>query len=667
MQVRRAHVALGLILALVMAAACGTSHSSDAESQTPPAPGGDTFGSLPGSSNAAPIIVEPANPSVVVTGRPTQVKFTAKSAGVVVPAVWSADNPSLGTMDGQGTFTAVGTVGGIATIVAQHGNQQASTTVTVTAKLEDNTGNVAAPEQNLLRGAANTDPQFGWLYPYDRTVFPRGLPAPVLQLGGGAGSALLVHAESKYLSYDGFYRGTNPTQITLSDLAWKAIESSAHGPDEVKLTVTKLAGGVASRSKPLTLRIAPGSLKGTVYYNSYSSALAGGGATLKVKVGQPAQVLFGGCTVCHTVSAQGNVLAASADHKYDASYNLSAGGAKMAQVGDNQFSFGALYPDGSMLLSCGQPGNRYPPNVPGMNRGLDTALWDTRTGQPIPATGLTVRKAITPTFSPDGKKVAFSPFDIGAGRSIAVMDFDANSKAFSQLVTVASSPAQYLAWPAFLPDAKKLVYQAGDRADFATWQQGHGNVMLADVASKQAMPLDALNGMAGSQAYLPYGAAEANLNYEPTVLPVAVGGYYWVVFTSRRFYGNTITEPNPWSDKRRKKLWVAAIDVNATPGQDPSHPAFYLPGQELAAGNMRGFWALDPCKQNGNTCESAADCCGGYCRETPGSDGGTARVCVPAPQGCAQEFEKCNTTADCCGAAQGYACLGGRCAMAGPR
>ena len=30
------------------------------------------------------------------------------------------------------------------------------------------------------------------------------------------------------------------------------------------------------------------------------------------------------------------------------------------------------------------------------------------------------------------------------------------------------------------------------------------------------------------------------MNYEPTVLPVAVGGYYWVVFTSRRAYGNFI-------------------------------------------------------------------------------------------------------------------------------
>ena len=33
---------------------------------------------------------------------------------------------------------------------------------------------------------------------------------------------------------------------------------------------------------------------------------------------------------------------------------------------------------------------------------------------------------------------------------------------------------------------------------------------------------------------------EAHLNYEPTILPIAIGGYYWVVFTSRRCYGNTL-------------------------------------------------------------------------------------------------------------------------------
>lgn len=165
-----------------------------------------------------------------------------------------------------------------------------------------------------------------------------------------------------------------------------------------------------------------------------------------------------------------------------------------------------------------------------------------------------------------------------------------------------------------------------------------------------------------TSTYLPYGTAETLLNYEPTVLPVAVGGYFWVVFTSRRYYGNIMTpsnEPDPWSSTPRKKLWVAAVDINGTPGTDSSHPAFYLPGQEFNAGNMRGFWALDPCKGDGKTCETADECCGGYCRSTS-----SGKVCVPPPGGCAQEFEKCTTGSDCCGSTA--LCVNGHCATPPP-
>ena len=61
-------------------------------------------------------------------------------------------------------------------------------------------------------------------------------------------------------------------------------------------------------------------------------------------------------------------------------------------------------------------------------------------------------------------------------------------------------------------------------------------------------------------------ADDVDLNYEPTVLPVASGGFVWVVFTSRRLYGNQATLPPFCSDPRTidlvtnvttKKLWVA--------------------------------------------------------------------------------------------------------------
>src|SRR5262249_27804954 len=166
---------------------------------------------------------------------------------------------------------------------------------------------------------------------------------------------------------------------------------------------------------------------------------------------------------------------------------------------------------------------------------------------------------------------------------------------------------------------------------------------------------------------------DANLNYEPTVNPVASGGYAWVVFTSRRMYGNEATIPPFCSDPRgvdliqnitTKKLWVAAIDLNAQPGSDASHPAFYLPAQELLAGNSRGFWVLDPCRPDGQSCQTGDQCCNGYCE--PGGDGG-ALVCSNTPPNtmCSMPQEKCTTTADCCDPAD--TCVNGFCALSTPR
>jgi len=37
---------------------------------------------------------------------------------------------------------------------------------------------------------------------------------------------------------------------------------------------------------------------------------------------------------------------------------------------------------------------------------------------------------------------------------------------------------------------------------------------------------------------------DVSLNYEPTVSPIATGGYAWVVFTSRRSFGHLLPHGN---------------------------------------------------------------------------------------------------------------------------
>jgi hypothetical protein len=77
---------------------------------------------------------------------------------------------------------------------------------------------------------------------------------------------------------------------------------------------------------------------------------------------------------------------------------------------------------------------------------------------------------------------------------------------------------------------------------------------------------------------------------------------------------------------------------------------------------MRAYAALAPCQQNGVSCETGADCCGGYCREVSRSaDGVPTLQCVPPPANtCSFVAEPCKTPADCCDPSN--LCINNRCA-----
>ena len=248
------------------------------------------------------------------------------------------------------------------------------------------------------------------------------------------------------------------------------------------------------------------------------------------------------------------------------------------------------------------------------------------------------------------------------------------------------SGTQTALYPSFFPNGSKVLFQVEtlyngrgfgetrsscDSSSSCSNLGARGELWVVDTTTKVARALDRLNG----KGYLPVGPEshndDATLNYEPTVSPIPSGGYAWVIFTSRRLYGSVATQNPWWSDPRfhdltqaptPKKLCVAAIDLDAPAGTDPSHPAFYLPAQELLAGNSRGYWAPDPCRMDGAACMSGDQCCGGFCR---GASELAPQVCGTTGGGCAREFEKCATNADCCDTASGTTCVNARCVKSG--
>jgi hypothetical protein len=334
------------------------------------------------------------------------------------------------------------------------------------------------------------------------------------------------------------------------------------------------------------------------------------------------------------------------------------------------------------------------------------------TAAPLPATGLTAvaTNIGTPMFSPDGTQVAFNPIAGGSivnpKQKLVVMDFDPATYAFTnpvEVVDFTGQPAEVRpGWPAFFPDGNSVVFHSqiaagadgnnlgdlrsrkGAKAEIA-WTRNDGSAVTVlnqlngrDAAGVSYLPaLDAPIAMSCTGDGVQVGNIDANhgddvhLNYEPTVNPVASGGYAWVVFTSRRLYGSVAEIPPFCSDPRGvdlfqnitpKKLWVAAIDITGAPGADASHPAFYLPGQELLAGNSRGFWVLDPCKMDGSPCSAGDECCNGYCQP----DDSGMLVCQNAPPGgtCSEPQEVCTTAGDCCDPTN--LCINGFCTIKPP-
>ncbi|MBX3227643.1 MAG: hypothetical protein KIT84_14910 [Labilithrix sp.] len=697
--------------------------------------------------------IEPATITVKAKGSLTshsgQQQFTAYIGASTTPvaAIWSVDDAGIGSIEKEGLFHTA-TFAGKTKVRAQVGNLVGLADVTVSLEIEEDLtagggggGGISEATKTALKAGGNADASnFKWLYPYDKTVFPRGLLAPKLMFGGAAPTAYWVRLSAKNIDYSGFYSGGgDAARVVVSEEWWRTITRSVGANDPVTINVTKIEGADVTGPITETWSIAQGSLKGTVFYNTYNSRIVrengAEGAIMRLKPGTKVEVFIGStnlpnetgtardskCTVCHSVSANGTALAAALDWgdngaPHDSAvFTISTEGAATARFvtsNGHAMPFGALSPDGNWLVGSASRSGAWIRGLGGLDQ--NSRLYDAKTGAIVEDgffTAAAGRKAVAPSFSPDAKLLAFGDRERNAsGRAISILDANLTSSppSFTNNRELVASNNRVVGWPSFLPDSKAVLYQEGTAYDTG----GHrdpptqlvhycADLHWVDVATKIPSPLDALNGYrpngaGGKECYLPFcdvpdpdpnladpdtacNTEDAHMNYEPTVLPVAVGGYYWVVFTSRRAYGNFLSRQTssvtpegdlPFDNTRdtsnaikgwRKKLWVAAIDINGQPGRDPSHPAFLLEGQETEAGNMRGFWALDPCKANGAGCEAGDECCNGFCRAVSQPDGGTANMCVPPPTGCANDSERCSVNADCCNAPAGTTCINGFC------
>jgi hypothetical protein len=626
--------------------------------------GGGLFTGSGGGQMGSALVVSPASPSLKVEvplqGQTVQFKcLDAKSMSPASGATWSTDAPSIGSIDATGLFTPNGKAGGAVKVTCLANGDKADTTLTVLIHAVDNVGMIPPADITILQGPpGQSDAAWQYLYPYDKTVFPRGILAPEIHLTAGtaAGNEYYVHIVSPKFEYEGFF-SANPasTQLQMTQAMWDALTATAGG-QSVDVEVSKLVAGVKYGPITRSWTLAPGQLHGTIYYNTYNSPLAGNtGAMMRIKGNSTVpEVLVGGCTVCHSISADGSTGAAANHNGPGGIFDLTGGNVNPPLVYQTAelASFAGLYPkNGEVWVTNAEP-NWGP--TPGSGGGYKSTLY-TRTGMVVANSGIETYYAQSPVFSHDGTKLAFLDRAAAGATNLAIMDYDAMTQKFTNYQVLAPGVnGRINAWPAFTPDNKWVVFQAGQGNDLATWGGNVASIYAAEVASKQVIRLGELN----ADNYAPAGARDLDLNFEPTIAPIASGGYFWIMFTSRRTWGNRLTGTRD----QTKRLWVSAFDINAAAPADGSHPAFYIPGQELGSGNSRGFWALDPCKSDGNDCTSGDECCNGFCEQKPGTN---QFVCSPPMGGCSQEFENCKTDGDCCDPS--LQCIGGVCSYVPPK
>jgi hypothetical protein len=306
------------------------------------------------SGTQGTLSVSPTNPVINVTNAaaPPPQTFTASLdvAGKSKPvmAAWSLSDYSIGSITSGGVFNPVGSIGGTVNVIATYGTLSAMAKLTIEVSISTSLADVTLPDGTVISedstaittadlAALTSGPSADGgtpstiIYPYDKTVFPLGLLAPVAEFAAGAIAPVdfKISLDTTDFHWDGFGHVGNPAalQAAVPQSVWDGALASATGSgasSSVVVSLVTAAGGVAYGPAHSNLTIANGKLTGVIYYESYSTDPIDGGADAAgatdfglwaVKPGQitPPQHLEPGCVICHGVAANGSTLTNGTD------------------------------------------------------------------------------------------------------------------------------------------------------------------------------------------------------------------------------------------------------------------------------------------------------------------------------------------------------------------
>ncbi len=376
------------------------------------------------------------------------------------------------------------------------------------------------------------------------------------------------------------------------------------------------------------------------------------------------------CAGCHTIASDGKTMALTFE---GGSYEGRKGG-----IIDVQKPYQAsIKPEDNKFLSIYQS---FSPDVKYLvfseyNLSL-TNILEVSSGNIVKT--LVNGPSAHPRWSPDGKMIVFAQVLDSKGLNYEKSEIHAlevNGLDIISDQTIIPADGSAFSDLDISPDSQTMIYRKSFQNSI-----GDSNTRAFLYSFESKTNIELFKMLDGSN----------NRDYWYSFSPFPENDYYWVVFFSRRKYGNKTSDGT-------SQLWIAAMNKDLSQGVDPSHPAFWLNGQDTGTRNMKGQWVPDycltegekcqqdgagkicceglecklegisdtadqqttftcqypspPCVDKGNPCESGGSiaCCNGFlCKISEGSM--DKPLCVPPPPPCLEKDEICTLdgVSKCC-------------------
>lgn len=642
-----------LLLATALHAGCNTNDICTGDQCDSPSDG-DGGITDPTLAQIQSLVLDPLDPSLLSTdgSRPTQ-GFTVRGRlpdGTLtgpLKGLWSATTSAIGAVgSSDGVFTATGEAGGSVRVRVEvarvAGALQADTGLTVLIKRQ-----VIVPGPNPDPGSLFKTPPVvdnaraaGIAYPLAKAVMPQNVfPANVQWLNGVAGDVFRVTIKKPSVEVVAYVQHTGAAFTNswlVEQKAWRAVAQSDGDQATADISVDRYEAATKQviSGAAVSIRLIKAALQGSIYYWDIAA-----GRILRIDDGTANRVAFmpappaapvGGdrCIGCHGVSRDGRFMVGrlgGGDNPgtvFDLTRDLTPNPAPSlfpVDVNSVRWGFATFSPDNTRLLTSAFA---TPPGP--------LQLVDAKSGARLtPKTGA-LPAGTYPSWSPDGKAIAYGGAANDWGGELTFANLTVmpvtGADSFGAPVDIVKSDAQSpaLGYPTWTPDSKWLAFFRGAKARS---DDGSGALFLVSPTGGQLTRLDNANG----------GAA-GNNNFVPNFSPFDSGGYYWLMFLSKRDYGNAQAGTR---GAARQQLWVTAISNSPKAGVDPSEVAYWLPGQATTSQNISGYWAPKACRKDNEVCSVGSECCGGLC---------VANKCQPPP------VDMCRTEGQTCGG--GGCCAG---------